>query len=175
MKNVLALGMCAMIWAACGCSANNPPRTVSSVDLNRYAGKWYEIAKYPVSFEAGCSGVTAEYSPRPDGKIEVVNTCHEGRVDGPARTIKGTAVSTNAPANSRLDVTFFLFPAPYWIIELDPSYQWAVVSEPSRSKLWILCRTPRMDAATYGKVTELIKAQGFDLSRLVATDQPATP
>lgn len=155
--------------AGCGL---NPPMTVPSVDLQRYAGLWYEIAKYPVFFEQGCFGVTAEYTIRDDGKVTVLNTCREGSLDGRVRTIEGYAVSTNPPENSRLNVYFFGFPGPYWIIGLDDDYQWAVVSDPTRSTLWILSRTPQLSQETYDGILALIEAQGYDTGRLVPMPQP---
>ena len=157
----------------CGFEALFPPLpVVENVDLARYAGTWYEIARYPNGFEEGCTGVTAEYTVREDGTVRVVNTCRESTLDGPVWQIEGFAESADATTNAKLTVYFFFpFGAPYWIIELDEDYQYAVVGEPSRSFLWILSRTPTLDAATYQSILDGLPAQGYDPGRLELTPQ----
>lgn len=156
-----------------GCGMFNPPlTTVDAVDLDRYAGRWYEIARYPNTFEAGCAGVTAEYTPRADGRIEVLNTCLQGSLDGPARTIEGSARVFDTETNARLKVTFFWpFEADYWIVELDEEYEWAVVSEPGRRFLWILSRRSTLDEELYGMLLDRVQALGFDVNRLELVPQ----
>ncbi len=153
-----------------------PLDTAGQVDLSRYIGSWYEIAKYPTSFQTQCFGaVTAEYSLNDDGSIRVVNTCREGALDGPESTIEGTATVADTTTNAKLNVSFFPpFAAPYWIIDLDAEYQWAVVGEPSRSFLWILSRTPQMDDATYQDILSRLPDKGYDVSKLELTPQPET-
>lgn len=151
-----------------------PPRTVKNVDLKRYMGKWYEVAKYPVPFEPpSCVGATAEYSLNRDGTVNVVNTCLSGGCDGKAFDVRGIAKPTGVPA--RFKVTF---DAPvgvvgdYWIIDLDEQdYQWAVVSDPRRQTLWILSRNTSIDQETYQQILKRLKGQGYDTSRLVSTTQ----
>lgn len=154
------------------CNAINAPfAVVDSVDLERYAGKWYEIARYPNAFELDCVGVTAEYSIRDDGRVDVLNTCYEGSLDGRARTIAGTARSTDA-SNARLKVTFFWpFEGDYWIMDLDEDYTYAVVGDPGRNFLWILSRTPELDAETLEGIYDRLPDQGFDPDRLILVEQ----
>lgn len=141
--------------------------TAENVEVSRYLGLWYEIAKYPVSFEEGCVGVTAKYTLNPDGTIKVVNTCYPGSLTAEPTTIEGTARVADPATNAKLSVSFFgPFGAPYWIIDLDPDYQWAVVGEPSRSFLWILSRTPTMDDAVYQDILSRLPEKGYDVSRL---------
>lgn len=166
----------AMAVAAGGCtsvvdSLLSPPETVASVDVAQYMGKWYEIAKYPVPFEVGCYGVTAEYTLNDDGTVRVFNTCRaaDGSV---ANTIEGSARVTDPSTNAKLNVSFFgPFGAPYWIIDLDGNYQWAVVSDPTRLTLWILSRTPTMDPQVYAGILERLTAQGYDVSKLELMQQ----
>ena len=162
------------ILAACAHAPAGPPlRTVERVDLQRYLGRWYEIATIPMSFQKGCTGVTATYSLRPDGDIKVVNTCRQDSLDGPERSAEGKAWSVD-PSNAKLEVQFFWpFHGSYWVIDLDPEYRWAVVGHPSRKYLWILSRTPRMDDATYEGILSRLREQAYDLSLLVKTPQPA--
>ena len=145
-----------------------------SVDLARYAGKWYEIARLPNRFQRDCAtNTTATYTLRPDGKITVVNECR--KADGRLKSAKGAArVADSKGPNTKLKVTFFWsFSGNYWIIELDPEYRWVVVGEPGRDYLWILCREPRMDEAVYNQIIERVKQQGYEVGRLMKTAQPS--
>lgn len=153
--------------------SNADLKTVSSVDLNRYLGKWYEIARYPNRFEKSCaSDVTAQYSLRSDGKIEVVNSCR--KADGKWKASKGSAKVADKQTNAKLKVTFFWpFYGNYWIIDLDPEYRYAVVSEPGREYLWILSRTPKLDPALYEAITTRLRQNGFDPDRLIKPPQNA--
>lgn len=149
-----------------------PPPVVPSVDLERYAGKWYEIARLPNRFQRGCTGnVTATYTLRPDGKIQVLNQCRDER--GRTKSARGTArAAGKGEPNTKLKVTFFwLFSGNYWIIDLDPGYRWAVVGEPRRRYLWILSREPQLDDETYQGIVERAAAKGFDIHRLIRTAQ----
>jgi len=157
--------------------AKEPLRVVPSVDFSRYAGLWYEVARLPNRFEKKCAAdVTAEYTPRDDGRIRVVNSCR--KQDGKLTKAEGVArLADRKGPNSRLEVRFapsFLSFLPvvwgdYQIIELAPDYSHAVVGSPDRKYLWILARTPRMDEATYRRLTEAAAAQGFDVSRMMRT------
>ena len=166
-----ALGI---LFAATGCASFNPPlEVVDSVDLERYSGKWYEIARYPVWFENGCVAATAEYTPRDDGKITVVNTCREETVDGPVERIEGVARVADSETNAKLRVSFFWpFEGDYWIIDLDDEYGYAVVGSPDRNTLWILSRTPTLDDDTYQGILGRLPEKGFDPERLTLTPQP---
>ncbi len=147
---------------------------VLSVDIQRYLGTWYEIATIPQRFQKGCVGVTAHYSLRDDGDIDVINTCREETLDGPERSVRGKAWIVDKTTNAKLKVRFFWpFAGAYWIIELDKDYQWAVVGHPNRSYLWILSRTPPMDGAVYEELLRRIAAKGYDLSKIKKTLQPS--
>jgi apolipoprotein D and lipocalin family protein len=171
------LALPALILAACADQperreSEQPLQTVQSVDLERYLGLWFEIARYDSSFEEGCEGVTAEYAMREDGRISVVNTCYEGALDGPAETAEGRARVANEQTNAELEVSFFgPFWGDYWIIELDEDYQWAVVSEPRGRYLWILAREPRMDQDVLDERLARLEADGFDTAALVWPEQ----
>jgi len=148
-----------------------PPLQVApSVDFDRYVGKWYEIARLPNRFQRACaSDVTAAYTLRPDGKLNVVNTCRKS--DGAWKSAKGTArPAGGGQPGAKLKVTFFWpFSGDYWIVDLDPQYRWALVGEPSRRYLWILSRTPELDKRTYNELVNRAAGQGFDTGRLIQT------
>ena len=183
MTNALKLwrAASATIVALClsGCalsaSANNLPplTTVASVDVPRYMGTWYEIAKYPNWFQKKCaSSTSATYSLQADGQVQVLNRCKT--TSGEWSEALGKARQLGRANSPRLQVRFapaWLSFLPmvwgnYWIIDLDPQYQWVVVSEPGREYLWILSRTPELPAATYQSLLDKLAANGFDLQRI---------
>jgi apolipoprotein D and lipocalin family protein len=157
-----------------GRAAERPLQTVASVDLERYLGRWYEVASYPAWFQKGCTATTADYSLREDGLIKVVNSCRKGSLDGKAKQSTGRAKVVDTATNAKLEVSFFWpFWGDYWIIDLDPDYRWAVVGVPSRKFLWILSRTPQMDDSVYNDILSRLPAMGYDPARLNRTPQPA--
>jgi apolipoprotein D and lipocalin family protein len=168
MRSIFTLLLCALAlpaWAA------PPLQTVPQVDLNRYLGTWYEIANYPTFFQSkDCVGTTAQYSLLPDGHIRVRNTCYPQGLNQPASRIEGRAWVADTTSNAKLKVQFFPpFAGDYWVIDLDPGYQWAVVGHPSRNFLWILSRTPMMSPDIYHGITTRLQQQGYDLTRIVRT------
>jgi apolipoprotein D and lipocalin family protein len=157
------------------CQSTHPPlEVVEHVDLERYTGKWYEIASYPQPFQRGCVASTATYALREDGRIDVLNECRDESFDGKLRRAEGIAwVVDPSESNAKLKVRFFWpFAGDYWIIELDPDYAYAVIGHPSREYLWILSRTPTLPPARYERVLERIESHGFALDRLARTPQP---
>ena len=150
-----------------------------SVDLNRYSGTWYEIARLPNWFQKKCAGeVVATYKLLEGGEIEVTNRCLEE--NGETRTAKGKARLANKTGpSSKLEVRFapaFLSFLPmvwgdYWVIDLAPDYSYAVVGEPSRKYLWILSRSPKLDPSLYQSIVSRVATQDYDVSRLVKTTQ----
>ncbi|GAB4314628.1 MAG: lipocalin family protein [Candidatus Sumerlaeia bacterium] len=157
----------------CGCARGPglpPPPVELYVDLDRYAGHWYEIARYPNRFERGCVGVTADYTLREDGRLTVVNQCWKGSFSGKRRRVRGLARVVDTESNSRLKVSFFRpFWGDYWIVMLDPDYQWAVVSDPNRKYLWILSRHKTMDDALFARITTQLRQWSFEPARLERT------
>ena len=162
-----------------GCAATTterlhlpPLRTVSRVDVARYVGTWYEIAAFPQRFQRGCTATTATYTVRADGEIDVVNRCRLKSVDGPEKVARGRARVVDRATNAKLEVSFFRpFWGDYWIVDLGQSYEHAVVGHPSRDYLWILSRTPTMDAAVYDGILARLKEQGYEVERLNRTVQ----
>lgn len=143
-----------------------PPTVVSKVDLTRYMGTWYEIARYPNRFQRGCLCTTATYTLRPDGKVTVVNRCRTA--EGGMKEAKGWAKVVDRTTGAKLKVTFFWpFFGDYWILDLDDAYTRVLVGSPDRRFLWILSRTPRMEPAVYAELSARATALGFDPSRLV--------
>jgi apolipoprotein D and lipocalin family protein len=158
------------------CQTGGPPlNVVEEVDIDRYAGLWYEIASYPQRFQRGCVATTATYTRLEGGRIRVENECRDESFDGELRRIEGVAwVAEPDRAPAKLKVQFFWpFRADYWIIELDDEYRYAVVGHPSRDYLWILARTPTMDSTTYESLLTRLGEQGYERERLSRTLQPS--
>lgn len=152
-----------------------PLDTVAHVDLNRYLGLWYEIARLPQPFETGCVGVTAEYSLKDNGDINVLNTCHQDTLDGKVNVANGSAFIADKSTDAKLKVTFFWpFYGDYWILELGQDYEYAVVGSPDRKSLWLLSRTPTVAPELYQGVMDRMSAKGFDLTPFKMTLQPGT-
>jgi apolipoprotein D and lipocalin family protein len=166
-----------VVFFSSGC-ASVPKKTspelkvVSYVDIERYMGKWYEIALYPNWFEKGCFRSTAFYEQLKDGQIKVTNQCRMNSPDGELNEAIGIATIPNRKTNAKLRVQFFWpFKGDYWIIGLDRDYQYAIVSEPNRQYLWILSRSPNMDIQTLETLKARIRGNGFDLTYLQKTLQ----
>jgi apolipoprotein D and lipocalin family protein len=179
---LLALIGITAVMAARGAQAqvqanDTPVRPVGDLEVSRYMGQWYELGRYPNRFQKKCTGaVVVDYALRPDGRIDVRNRC-----DTAKGTIEAVGVARRAdpegPA-SVLEVRFapaFLSFLPvwgdYWVLDLDREYSTAVVGTPGRDYLWILSRTPHVDAPTYARLLEAARSQGFDVDRIVRTPQ----
>jgi len=149
-----------------------PLKTVPYVDLGRYTGVWYEIARYPNNFQRGCVGSRATYTLRDDGNISVLNECYDKAFDGKLRFAKGKAWVVDKETNAKLKVSFFwLFAGDYWIIDLGKDYEYAVVGHPKRKYLWILSRTKEMDAVVYEGILSRLQEKEYDTSKLMRTLQ----
>jgi len=140
---------------------------VSYVELNKYLGKWYEIAHLPFRFEDDCTDITATYSLSKDGNVSVLNECLR---DGKLKQAKGKAKVVDKNTGAKLKVTFFWpFSADYWIVDLGKDYDYAVVGTPNRKYLWILSRTPQMGDQLFSQLIESAKSKGFDVNKLIKT------
>ncbi|MBX2878319.1 MAG: lipocalin family protein [Granulosicoccus sp.] len=148
-----------------------PPETVKNVDLSRYAGTWFEIARYPNSFEKNCQGVTAEYEQKADGSIRVLNTCRIGSPDGKIRTAEGRARVVEGTGNAKLRVKFAPAWVPfaegdYWILHLEADYSAALVGDPSGRYLWILARENTLTPETLLAIKTRAAELGYDPNKL---------
>jgi apolipoprotein D and lipocalin family protein len=148
--------------------------TVRELDLNRYLGRWYEIARFPHSFEKNLVGVTATYSIRDDGKIKVVNQGVKNTLDGDVSTAVGKAKIPDKREPGKLKVSFFwIFYADYFVLELDTeNYQYAMIGSSSDKYFWILGRTPQMDPIVYEMLLDKARKRGYNLEKLYKVPQP---
>lgn len=158
--------------------AARPLATIAALDVPRYMGTWYEIAKFPNRFQKKCVGfTTASYSALADGTLQVVNRCRTA--NGETEEAIGAARQVGGPHSPKLKVRFApailsflpMVWGDYWVIDLDPGYQLAAVSEAKREYLWILSRSPKVDQASYAALVARLAGQGLDVNKLVLTPQ----
>lgn len=172
MKPSLLISIAASIFMLASCAKGpvgneNVPEPAKAVELDRYLGLWYEIGRYENRFEKGCEAVTAEYTKREDGLIQVINTCHHDRVDGEVEVAEGKAKIVEGTGNAKLKVSFFgpFYLGNYWVLDHAEDYRWSIVGEPSGRYLWILARAPLNDdekTFLWNRAKEL----GYDISLL---------
>ena len=179
-----------LCWAAFGliltsCSSTknhmDAPATAKVVDLSRYAGRWFEIARLPLFFQKANESAIAEYGSNPDGTVSVHNIAV--RPDGTQHDIRGYAKVLNPPENTKFAVRFHtwfgpLIPVPkagnYWILHVDELYQEAIVGTPNRKHLWLIARTVTISDERYAALVARAEQLGFDVSRLIKDPQPST-
>jgi apolipoprotein D and lipocalin family protein len=163
-----------------GCAALGPkhpvgntavPQPAKVVDLDRYLGRWYELARYEQGFQKDCDGVTADYSLRSDGQIGVLNTCV--KPDGKTSQANGRAKIVDEATRAKLKVSFFgPFYGDYWVLDHADDYSWSIVGEPSGRYLWLLSRTPNPGKEQVDALIGRARALGYDTSMLRITRQP---
>lgn len=170
MKPLLtATLLLALLLTACGTQyrdTTTPITAQQDFDAARYLGTWYEIARYPVPFQEGCTATTATYGAVDADTISVLNQCREGRPDGPLKEISGTA---DLAGPGQLKVQFTSVPfirAPYWVLWVDETYETAVVGVPNGRAGWILARSPRISEARRSKADSVLRQNGYDPAQL---------
>jgi apolipoprotein D and lipocalin family protein len=152
-----------------------PPATVARVDLDRLMGTWFEVARLP-NLEADGPGhqsvnVTATYAKGPDGRITVQTAAHNAKAQMRRSEVKGT-VHPADPSGAKLILRFFkLIRGDLWVIGLDPEYRWVLTGTPSRRRLWLIARAPRIEPEDYGRAMAIAFAQGYDAARVQPTLQ----
>ena len=179
-KSITAIICVAALACVIGCTSTppdgmGPVNLVDNVDVERYLGRWYEIARYQSGFEKNIYGATAEYSLRCDGKIQVVNSGFRNSVDGKYTEVRAVAWVPDPKVPAALKVRFFgLFAADYMIIGLDAeNYEWAIVGNNSRDFLWFLSRSHVIDESLYKRMEDIAGSQGFDVDALFRVPQKA--
>lgn len=173
---VAALALGAVVLAGCANSGTGeaPPKTVDAVDLERYQGTWYEVARLPMFFQRNCVESEARYGLQDDGSVSVVNRCRNA--DGEWQQVEGRAVPQVEGKTDKLWVTFDnwfsrLLPSvtkgEYWVLDLDEDYQTALVGHPNRKYLWLLSRTPKISNEVRDELLSVARAQGYDTDELI--------
>ena len=170
MKKNLILLMSILTLISCKSSQSLP--TVEKVDISKYAGKWYEIARLPNRFEKNLECISATYTPKDKGKIEVLNKGYLIGKENEFKEVKGTAWVPDPNYQGRLKVRFFWpFSGDYYIISLDENYQYALVGDPSRKYLWILSKSKVLDETIYSELLTVAKENGFAVEELIKVNQ----
>lgn len=176
MRNVIVSFLIGFSIIATSCSNTKTmvnTQTVKELQLDKFLGKWYEIARFPHSFEKDLVGVTATYTMRDDGKIKVLNQGYKSTLDGKLSTAVGKAKIPDSKEPGKLKVSFFwFFYADYFVMELDENYEWAVIGSSSPDYLWILSRSSQIDENTYQDLINKIKDRGYNLDKLIRVEQP---
>ena len=181
MTKIRALIMMVVLGLLSACSGGvyrdtaTPMQPQANFAPERYLGRWYEIARYPVSFQEGCTATTADYGAIDASTVSVRNTCRQDSPNGPARSIDGTA-SIVGPG--QLKIRFSSVPfiaADYWVLWVDDNYETAVVGVPSGRAGWILARNPEIDPARRARAEEILLANGYDTSGLIEVPHATTP
>ena len=167
----LAVGGCASILSKHAVGNTAVPQPAKPVELSRYLGHWYELARYEQGFQKDCDGVTADYALRADGKISVLNKCR--KPDGSLKSAEGKAKIVDPLTNAKLKVSFFgPFYGDYWVLDHADDYSWAIVGEGSGRYLWLLSREAKPGAVKFAALVERALALGYDTSMLRITKQP---
>jgi len=179
MKSLVSVVLLVLTLITSGCASTGalpdarPLQAVSEIDVDRYLGRWYEIARYPMAFENDLVGVTADYTRVDERYIQVVNTGRVKTLDGEVKMAGGRSWVPDASAPGKWVVEY----APprfvsYWVIAVDSEYRWAIVGEPRRRYLWILSRTPAISTATEAMIHNRLTELGYGVERLRKTPQP---
>ena len=170
-SSLLLLALCGL-WATTAMGQKVDNSTIIAFDLDRYLGKWYEIARYDHSFERGLVGCTAVYSLRDDGKIKVLNSGYRNTLNGPYQESIGKAKPHKNGKPGQLQVSFFgPFYGDYNILELAPDYSYSVVGSSSPKYLWILSRTPQLTPEVQAKIIKKLEQRGYDTNQLIWVKQ----
>ena len=145
---------------------------VSSIDLKKFQGTWYEIAHNPWFPEKGCFYMIANYKLTKENNIKVTNICRKNGMDGQISKVSGIAWLVDPKIKAKWEVQFIWpFTLDYWVIELEENYNYAVIGEPDRENLWILSRKPIMEKELLSRIIKNTKSKGYDLSNLILTPQ----
>lgn len=165
MKTMIKLFLMALPLFATAARADSDLPTVEHVDIPRYLGRWYEIAALPQWFERNCFAARADYTLREDGKVNVINSCRKGSLDGRPNTARGVARIVDTNSNAKLKVQFFWpFEGDYWILDLADDYSYVLVGAPSRESLWVLARQPSLSPETLEALLDKASELGFPVA-----------
>lgn len=168
---VLALSGCATVFSKHPVGNRAVPQPAKPVEISRYLGRWYEVARYEQSFQKDCEGVSADYALRDDGKISVLNRCR--KPDGKIKDATGRAKIVDSATNAKLKVSFFgPFYGDYWVLDHADDYSWSIVGEPSGRYLWLLSRDAAPGKERLDALIARARALGYDTSMLRITQQP---
>ncbi len=180
-KGLMALASIGILWLLSGCAAlqKGPvgniavPAPAKPVAIERYLGRWYELARYEAGFQKDCEAVTADYTLSAPNEIKVVNACRRGAIDGKLTVATGKAKIIAGSNDAKLKVSFFgPFYGDYWVLDHADDYSWAIVGEPSGRYLWLLSRDPNPGETAFSNLVERASSLGYNTKLLRITKQP---
>src|SRR5574344_576434 len=164
-----------ILYSSLGCRESSyviDKTNIKEVDLKKFMGKWYEIARFDHNFERNMVATTAEYTLLDDGMVKVVNSGYEKSKAGKYKISEGKVKCPDLSAPGKLEVSFFLnFYADYWILELDPDYTYALIGSKKNNYLWILSRTPQMEKTKLDNLLSKAKTRGYNIDNLIFVEQ----
>lgn len=172
IKSISALSLLLLAGVLTGCAQDPPPQTVDHVDLNRYAGKWYEVARIPHLYEYNCVAASESFTPTRDGELRVIHRCHQDETFGWLREDVGTARVVDHNTNAKLRVDMGPAGGDFWILALDPDYQYTMIGTPDRQSLWIMSRKAVLPPEVDDKLFRLADDMGYDIGKIRRTPQP---
>ena len=151
------------------------PASGRPIDPQRYSGRWYEVARLPNKIEADCVMSTSDWSRQSDGGFDVVQTCYAGSPVYPQKVWRGSGRITDAATNSKFRIGFFggLIQKDYWVVDRADDYSWCLLTMPNPKYLWIMARSPSLNAAQKAALVAHARALGFDTTKLVFDGAPA--
>lgn len=173
MSRLLTTTLALLAAALFGCS-NTEPHVADGLDLSRFQGRWYEIARIPRDYDALCHDTTADYRLTAPGKLELAHSCRVGASSGPEQRFAAAAEVDDPAVPAKLSLQIGLYRGSYWVLEVGKNYEYAVIGHPSLTMLWVLSREPSLDPSTYQHALELARREGFSPNDLVLTPQSGT-
>jgi apolipoprotein D and lipocalin family protein len=170
---LLPFTLAALACSASGCSENEPLEVDNKVDYDRFAGRWYEIARLPRPTQKDCYGTTSFYERTGADTLRISHECALGKFDGPYSGVETSAKIPDVSEPAKLSLKINLYRGDYWVLELGDNYEYAVIGHPSREYLWILSRTPQLTDDVLQGVLSRARAKKFEVDRLEYTPQRA--
>jgi apolipoprotein D and lipocalin family protein len=164
---VLVPALCAL---ALGCAEHDPP-VATNLDLERFQGRWYEIARIPRDYDQTCHDTTADYTLVGPNALEFRHECHLSSPSGKLSTFDAPARAEDPSVPAKLTLDLGLYRGSYWVLDIGKDYEYAVVGHPSLTMLWVLSRAPTLDADAYAHALDLARRDGFNPDELVTTPQ----
>jgi len=169
MRQLLALMGLGCLFAC----TDGGPAVATNFDLQRFQGHWYEIARVPRDYDVDCRDTVADYRLTNSRQLEMRHTCVSGSGTGTNQNFQGLASVDDASVPAKLTLQIGSYAASYWVLEVGDDYEYAVIGHPSRTMLWVLSRTPELDATRYDHALSMAAGRGFDISQMKMTPQSA--
>jgi apolipoprotein D and lipocalin family protein len=167
------LALCSLLASFGLACSGDEPAVARNLELSRFQGRWYEIARIPRDHDRLCHDTLADYRLTGPSELELVHQCHVGSATGPLSQFRAPAIAEDPAVPAKLSLKIGLFYGAYWVLEVGKDYDYAVIGHPSLTLLWVLSRKPTLERATWDHVLDLVTRQGFGTNLLEPTPQSA--